>query len=498
MTSEELKYTKEHEKIENIVLEMLELERERAEEVSDIIQELKEKIAVDLSSLGVNARVEIQGSFARNTYLPEDNTFDLLIILQRSDKSNIHQILDSLSQRLKNDRLRKTPLETKKITGKTPYLRILGAGEKFHVFVAFEYTPGDKPLSMFDKVPLHTQYVLTHMNEKQKKEVLLLKKFVHSINIYREEVGAIGFNGYLCELLILHYGSFRNTLKAIVNWKPRTIIDVKKGKEKFEDVDAMSADLLQGYYPLYVLDPVDPRSNAASGVTLDQFYSLIAAATYFLEKPSLNFFEELECKLPSFEAIQEKIALSEREIITLLFPRNFQDPGVCWEKAQNTRMAFEEELIKNNYIVERSKPFVSEDYYGVIFSFVSAIPKLALRKEGPPINTKEAIDFLEKYTKHTDVISGPFIDYGKWIVYFSKKGQHVYDFLWLLAKKNTFALNVDSFQKIEIREKMKLMTIDKELKEVYETDFDFAKALYVFLTRKPLWLCNIEETKEFE
>ncbi|MHA1687257.1 MAG: hypothetical protein ACTSYD_12775 [Candidatus Heimdallarchaeaceae archaeon] len=491
-------YTAQHEKIERMVLEMIELERERYEEVNELLQELKEKITLDLTSIGINARVEIQGSFVRDTYLPEENTYDLLIILQKSDKSSIHQILDSLAQRLSNDRLRRKPLEVKKITGKTPYLRILGAGERFHVFIAFEYRAGDKPMSMFDIVPLHTQYVLTHMKEKQKREVLLLKKFVHAINVYREEVGAIGVNGYLCELLILHYGSFRKTLQAIINWKPRTIIDIKRNKEKFEDVDQLSVELLHGYYPLYVPDPIEPRMNVASEVTLDQFYSLIGAATYFLYKPSISFFEELECELPSFEDLAQKIALSEREIIVMLLPRNFQDPGVCWEKAQVMKRAFEEELIKHNYVIERTRPFVSDEYYGVLMSLASPIPKLALRREGPEINSKDSIAFLEKYTKHTDVIAGPFVDYGRWIVYFSKKGQHVYDFLYLLAKKNTFVLNVDSFLKLEIREKMQLLTIDKELRDVYNSDQEFAEVLYVFVTRKPLWLCNVEAIKDIE
>ena len=37
-------YTAQHEKIERMVLEMIELERERYEEVNELLQELKEKI----------------------------------------------------------------------------------------------------------------------------------------------------------------------------------------------------------------------------------------------------------------------------------------------------------------------------------------------------------------------------------------------------------------------------------------------------------------------
>ena len=485
-----------YEDIEKKVLEVIEVPKDYHEELSEIIRILVEKIQQDLASLSVPGRVEVQGSFERRTYLLEETILDLMIIIPKTEKVNLYQILDALEERLSKDRLKKEPIRVKKITGKMPYLRIIAKGEHFHLFVGYEIVPGEKKLSVFDLVPLHTQYIRTHLSEKQRKEVLLLKRFLKSIRLYNDEIGAIGFNGYLCELLILFYGTFRKAIEGISEWKPRTIIDIKKGKEKFEDVDELTIELLQGYYPLYVLDPIDPRENVAANVSLEQFNSVVAAANIYLYNPDISFFEDLMCDIPSFELLNEKLQHAEKHLVVLALKREFQDQGVCWQKAENIQKAFEEELIKHYYLLDRIKAFVSDEWYGVLMSFMREMPQLTTRKEGPEITSPDAVEFLKKFSRHMDVVQGPFVDFGKWVVYFTKKGQHVYDFVYNLVKKNTFVLKVDSFLKLDIRNKMKIMTMDEELHEIYNTDATFAETLAVFIERKPLWLCNLEETTE--
>ena len=122
-------------------------------------------------------------------------------------------------------------------------------------------------------------------------------------------------------------------------------------------------------------------------------------------------------------------------------------------------------------------------------------PQISIRKEGPEITSKESIKFLKQYTKHLDVVAGPFIDNNRWVIHFTKKGQSVIEFLENLIEKNTFVLNVDSFLKIEIKEKMQLFSIGEELSKIYERDDSFAESFYLFIERKPLWICNLREAE---
>ena len=484
-----------HEIIENQVLEVIQVQWEQHEETREILSILREKIQMDLNALGYIGRVETQGSFARKTYLSEDETFDLLLILQREDKANVHQILDALVKRLKNDRIRKQPITIEKHTGKMPYLRILGGGELINVFVGFEITPGEETISIFDLIPMHTQYILTHMPEEMRKDVLLLKKFVKATGVYRNEIGAVGFNGYLCELLIIFYGSFRKAIQAIRNWKPRTIIDLKRNQEKIEDVDTLTTEMLVGYYPLYAPDPLNPKDNVASSVSIDQFNSITAAANLYYYHPTIDIFEDQMCEVSVFEDLVRKIINSGKEIVVLALKREFKEAEVCWQKALSIKSAFEAELHNNNYILERTKPFVCDEYFGIFISLMNTNPRISLRKEGPEITSSDSIQFLRRYTKHADVVAGPFIDNEKWVIHFTKKGQNVFDFLQNLVKKNTFVLNVDSFLKVEIKEKMLVLGVDGELGKIYEADSSFAESFFLFIGRKPLWICNLKETE---
>ena len=260
-------------------------------------------------------------------------------------------------------------------------------------------------------------------------------------------------------------------------------------------MDLLTSEMLFRYYPLYVQDPLNPKDNVAADVSMEHFMSIIAAANTFLYNPSTSFFEDQLCEVPSYDDIIRKTITSGREIAILAIERNFQESEVCWQKALSIKTSFEIELINNNYILERSKAFVSDDYYGLLISLMDANPQISIRRDGPEITSPDSIEFLKRYTKHVDVVAGPFIDNARWAINFRKKGQKVNDFLENLTKKNTFVLNVDSFLRIEIKEKMNVLNFDEELRGIYETDTSFAEHLFLFIERKPLWICNLREAE---
>ena len=142
------KQKNDHDYIENQVLEVIQIQKDTHAEIGEILSILKEKIQMDLDSLGVVGRVEIQGSFVRKTYLSDDDSFDLLIILPKSEKPNVHSILDSLLKRLKKDRVKKENIEVTKITGNIPYLRLFAANEKISLFVGFDISQGEEQISI--------------------------------------------------------------------------------------------------------------------------------------------------------------------------------------------------------------------------------------------------------------------------------------------------------------------------------------------------------------
>ena len=68
-----------------------------------------------------------------------------------------------------------------------------------------------------------------HLKTNQEKEVRLLKRFMKMVGTYGSEFKVGGFSGYLCELMIIRYGSFLKVLKGVFDhWKPGYQIDLGK------------------------------------------------------------------------------------------------------------------------------------------------------------------------------------------------------------------------------------------------------------------------------
>ena len=104
-------------------------------------------------------------------------------------------------------------------------------------------------ISAVDRTPFHTRYVKEHLKEDQKNDVRLLKQFMKGIGTYGAEARTRGFSGYLLELLVLRYGTFKDVISAMAGWTNGTVLSLERaGAKRFND-------------PLVFFDPVDPSRN---------------------------------------------------------------------------------------------------------------------------------------------------------------------------------------------------------------------------------------------
>lgn len=157
-----------------------------------------------------------------------------------------------------------------------PYLTCLIKGYEVDFVPCYKIKNGSELKSAVDRTILHTQYIQNNLKENQEDEVLLLKKFMDCIKVYGSEFKTGGFAGYLCELLILKYGTFENTLKNVQNWKYNTVIDLenyhslKENKKKYND-------------PLVFIDPTDKNRNVGAALRLERMVDFILASRNFLK-----------------------------------------------------------------------------------------------------------------------------------------------------------------------------------------------------------------------
>jgi len=109
---------------------------------------------------------------------------------------------------------------------------------------------------------------------------------------------------------------------------------------------------------------------------------------------------------------------------------------------------------------------------------------------GPPLERKtECEKYLAKYGDNEIVVSGPYIEEGRWMVELPRK---IIDARVLLKEKladGGKSAGVADLIAKAIQENF-IVLVNNEVLEVYERNGDFASFLSDFLVGKPFWLKN--------
>ena len=274
--------------IERKVLDRVVPTKEYREKLDKIILEIEEILKNEISKRKMPITVELVGSTAKDTYLKDNMDIDYFLLFPIDyTKEKIAENAISIGETFLS--------KTEESYAEHPYLR--GYYKDFYVEIVpcYEIKDATQKLSAVDRTPLHTKYVKENLKEKQKKEVLLFKQFLKGIDCYGAETQIEGFSGYLCEILIMHYGSFEKTIKKASNWKPGEKLALSKGK--YPDFDT----------PLSFIDPVDSERNVSSALSKEKFDLFIKACKEYDKNPRITFFFPNKVKPWPLQKINKKI-----------------------------------------------------------------------------------------------------------------------------------------------------------------------------------------------
>ncbi len=344
------------------------------------------RLASDLSSLlcawlGCEPRVE--GSLAKDTWLSGMTDVDVFLVFPK-------EYCLSLTTRRLIDYLRGVLGDEYSVElryASHPYLRVGRGGLWADVVPACRIREGEEPLTPVDRTPLHTRYVMSVLRDWQRDEVRLLKAFLRSIGVYGAEQEVRGFSGYLAELLVAAYGSFRGVLEAAAEWRP----PVRVAPPGTSLSDALS---LRKRYPdavMYVPDPVDPRRNAAAAVSLRSLATMTTASKLYLEDPLPELLN------PRLEEDLEPPSPACHVTAILLTPPSPKPPDVLAGVAGRAA--------RQAYNLLASTGFTPLDYApatadGVAVALVAVLedeaPRLMPRR-GPPAWSRGAVPFTSKH-----------------------------------------------------------------------------------------------------
>jgi len=452
--------------------------REDRKNIAEIAKSLEEKIAASAKKRGIEAKVRVEGSVAKDTWLRKEPDLDIFMCFSPTlTRKKLAEVSLEIA--------REATKGTRQVErfAEHPYLEAFVNNLRINIVPCYNTKRGEWK-SATDRTPFHTNYVRRRLPKLLRGEVRLLKKFMQGIEVYGAEIKTGGFSGYLCELLILHYKSFSETLRAFADSTPRTVIDMENHYEgRKRDVELLFSE------PLVVIDPVDNGRNVASAVQAQKVHTFIGASRAFLKEPNKQLFDGDRTKALSVKGLEKKLEHRGANLVLVTLKAVEAVPDVLWGQYYKTQRALRKLLEINDFHVLRDTIWTDEKN---LTAFVleleqRVIPKLK-KHVGPPLERKsECEDFLAKYADHNSVIAGPYVENGRWLVELPRK--HV-DAVKLLKSKlkgggrNTGIADLVS----NAISKGFNVAINEEIVKAYNGNKVFAVFLTKFLNGRPFWL----------
>ncbi len=266
-----------------------------------------------------------------------------------------------------------------------PYLNGKYMGYDADIVPCYEIKDTDDMISSVDRTPLHTEYIMKNLHGSKRDDVLLLKAFLKGIGAYGAHAQVKGFSGYLCELMVLHYGDFESVLKAASRWQFNETIEMVDTKKEFDE-------------PLVFIDPVDPRRNVASAVDEETLALFVFAAKTYIESPKQSYFFPAELEKRSTEELIATLRIRGTRLVMLSFPRPELIDENLYPQVEKACRKLHEHLELKDFCVLHSGYDINHEirlFFELEHGELSNIKK----HRGPPVFHPNAASFHAKYGK---------------------------------------------------------------------------------------------------
>jgi len=463
------------------VLKRVTPNRREKEHVLTLAKTLTEKVKEAAKEARVEAEVRVEGSVAKNTWLSEEPDID---IFMRVPTTMPREAFGTVC--LKIARKATEGLEQIERFAEHPYLEaIIDNVRKVRVNIVpcYRVKQGEW-ISATDRTPFHTDYVKPLLDEQKCGEVRLLKSLMKGVGVYGAEIKVGGFSGYLCELLILNYGSFVEVLKSVADWKEKTIIDYES---YYKGIEKEAEKIFEE--PLVIVDPVDKGRNAAAAVRKERLDEFVAAARAFLKTSHMKFFYPQDVEALDAKRIVRIIKARGSTIVFVKFGKVGAVPDVLWGQLYKSQRSLRKMLQQHDFHVLRDCVWSNEKNLNVfIFEVESRFLPLIRKHLGPPLRKKvECEKFLRKHLGAVHTVSGPRVEAGRWVVEIKRKHIDVLDLLLEKLGDGGRRVGVAELVSKAVANSVEVL-VNEDVLKLYSSSREFAKFLTEYLEGKPRWL----------
>lgn len=271
-----------------------------------------------------------------------------------------------------------------------PYTKGEIEGHEVEIVPCYDTSPEDIK-SAVDRTPHHSRWASDNLNEEQRKDAVILKKFLSAGGLYGSSLKVQAFSGYLCEILISHYGSFRKLAEAAENWGENEVIDPENHHERGlpEELEQKFSD-----EKFVTIDPVDPERNVASVVSSENYAKVIDRFWRFNKDPSMKFFQEEERDVSEFMVKQEIDRRADFLVMEFERPESVED--VIYPQMRKTLRRIETALEKEDFRLYESGFHVGDEKTRVFLELEASLPEIRKQK-GPKVF--HGVEHLEQFTE---------------------------------------------------------------------------------------------------
>ena len=381
----------------NLILKDIKPSLDEKEEINNVSSKLINFLYKTCMEESIDAKIALVGSVAKNTALKGKSDIDIFIAFPLStDKKYLKEMGLYLAHKCSDEF---NGIASHHFASH-PYVTADIEGYEVDMVPCYEIEDGSQLKSAVDRTILHTRYVTENLKEGQEDEVLLLKRFMAMTGTYGSEFKVGGFAGYLCELLIIHYGTFEKTLKAATEWSFGESIDLKNyGTSKlFND-------------PLIVIDPTDMNRNVGAALRLDKMAEFIQSARNYLSSQNKSdYFYPLKRELDP-ENILDEFNQRNSDVIVIKFDIPDIPLDTLHPQLRKTTEALERKLNDEEFNVFKADYWSDEEAVGVIILEMASsnLNNIKVNK-GPKVFINKACEnFVSKYGRENCYIKGDFL-----------------------------------------------------------------------------------------
>ena len=362
-----------------------------------VAAELIERTDAACAKLGIGAKAMLVGSAARNTWLRSERDIDIFILLpEELPREEFERQGLAVAWEVAGKRGKESFAEH-------PYVTMRLKGFDVDLVPCYDIAKPSEIRSAVDRSPHHQRYVKERLKLGLADEVLLLKQFMSGVGVYGAELRVQGFSGYLCELLVLHYGSFEKLVESASRWRKDVVIDPERSYADEAEPRALFEE-----QSLIMIDPVDASRNVGAAVSMQNFATFIRACQDFVQKPGKQFFFPRPVRRLSAREIQATLERRETALFCVVFSPPDVVPDVLYPQLRKAERALAARLARAGFGVVRSDVW-SNSHALILFELTVAKLSRVRTHVGPPISI-EVGDFIHTHLKSGRKFAGPFVD----------------------------------------------------------------------------------------